>query len=242
MAKKLNVGILETGITADDLIEEHGSYSDMFINLFSDHGWDFDFKIYAVRNDEFPHEISECDAWIITGSKSNVYDNLPWMLKLKQLIQSISKANQPMVGICFGHQIIAQALGGKVEKYSAGWGVGLHEYHITSPISDINDMPETFVINAMHQDQVVEKPEQAHVFAQSDFCPYAGLIYNDKIFTLQGHPEFSLEFEKALILTRMGNTIPEETAKNGLSLLGKQGAQTDSRLVVNWMAKVLHNI
>lgn len=235
----MKIGILATGITPDELIEQFDSYSNMFMKLFSRNGYEFQYDVYDVREGIFPESENDCDAWLITGSKFNVYQNLDWMIKLKALIIDIHASQRPLVGICFGHQIIAEAFGGKVDKYPGGWGVGLHAYELTGECDFIDDGASAFTINAMHQDQVLVKPENAEVFAQSDFCAYAGLIYDDRILTFQAHPEFTLEYEDALVEARKGPVVPTETAEEGLKTLRIEGAKTESDKVVHWMANFI---
>lgn len=235
----MKIGILATGITPDELINQYGSYADMFVQLFDKAQHQFEYELFDVRDGVFPQSVTQCDGWIITGSKFNVDENRDWMIKLKQLIVDVDAAGSPMVGICFGHQIIAEAFGGKVEAFEGGWGVGLHRYEMVGDSSFIADAPESFTISAMHRYQVTAKPDNASVFAESDFCQYAGLVYGDNILTFQAHPEFNLHYEDALVDLRKGTAIPDDTAEAGLATLRQDGAATDSIEVAHWMADFL---
>ena len=233
------IGILATGITPDDLFGEFGSYADMFKRLFKQAGYAFDYATYDVRDDHFPASATECDGWIVTGSKANVYQDLPWMRRLKSLIIEIYEIDRPMLGICFGHQIIAEAFGGSVAKDPNGWGVGLHYYDLVRDTDGLEAGTNGFTLSAMHQDQVLVKPDAAVVVAQSSFCPYAALQYDNRILTLQAHPEFDVNFETRLVRHLRGISVPEDKADQALEGLTTSAATTDSRMVADWMASFL---
>jgi len=206
------IGILETGLLPDDLRANHGAYPDMFAQLLAPH--DFTFRTWSVVAGDFPDRADDADGWLITGSRHGAYEDLPFIPPLERFIRSVHAAGVPLVGICFGHQIIAQALGGRVEKFAGGWSVGPQVY-------DFGGTPRRLM--AWHQDQVTELPPGATVIARSDFCPYAGLRYDDRALTIQAHPEFGPGIVGGLIRTRAPGVVPE-------TLLAPARAQLDTPL------------
>jgi GMP synthase (glutamine-hydrolysing) len=205
----MKIGILLAGHPPDEMAH-NGEYDGYFARLLDGHG--FDFQSWAVVDGIFPKDIREADGWLITGSKHGAYDALDWIAPLEHFIREAYAAPVPMIGVCFGHQIIAQALGGRVEKFDGGWSVGLTDYAMNG---------RSYAINAWHQDQVVEAPTEAEVFAQTDFCAHAGLVYGDKIWTIQPHPEYGGDYIGALIETRGKGVVPDallSDAKDRLDL------------------------
>ncbi len=192
------IGILQTGLAPDQLMGEMGDYPDMFQRLLAGHG--FTFKTWRVLEGEFPPDVKAADGWLITGSKFGAYEDHAWIPPLEDFIRASYAAHVPMVGICFGHQIIAQAMGGRVEKFTKGWSVGATDYDFGG---------KTMRLNAWHQDQVVEKPETAQVIGTNDFCSNAALLYDDRMFTVQPHPEFRPDFVDGLMKTRGKGLVPD---------------------------------
>jgi GMP synthase-like glutamine amidotransferase len=193
------IGILQTGLAPDVLVDKSGDYPDMFETLLAGNG--FTFRTYRVVDGILPASVSECDGWLITGSRHGAYEDHPWIPRLEDFIRNSYAAHVPLVGICFGHQIIAQAMGGKVEKFSQGWAVGPTDYDFDG---------ETITLNAWHQDQVTRKPEAAKVIASNDFCANAALLYDDRAFTVQAHPEFRSDFVDGLMQTRGKGVVPQD--------------------------------
>ncbi|MCX7286164.1 MAG: type 1 glutamine amidotransferase [Rhodobacterales bacterium] len=198
----MQIGILQTGESPDALRAEMGDYPDFFETLLAGRG--LTFRRFAVLRNEFPADIHACDGWLITGSRFGAYEDHPWIPPLEDFIRAAYAAHVPVVGVCFGHQIIAQAMGGKVEKYQGGWSVGPTTY-------DFGD--RSYTLNAWHQDQVTQKPEGAQVLATTEFCENAALLYDDRMFTVQPHPEFRREFIEGLIRFRGPGLVPDPILK-----------------------------
>lgn len=234
--KGVKVGILETGVPPDELIAGHGSYADMLSNMLMASGYPFEFEIFSVYRDEFPNAVDECDGWVVTGSASSAYDSDPWIDRLKTLIRQLHALHTPMLGICFGHQVIAEALGGRVERFNGGWGCGLHHYQTEADLAD-SLKKDSLALHAMHQDQVVERPIEAEVILHSAFCANAGLRYGEEIVTLQPHPEFSRVFETELLCSRAGQSISREQVK---SALASMAVDSDASVVARWLAEFLY--
>ncbi|MTH79316.1 type 1 glutamine amidotransferase [Paracoccus aestuariivivens] len=205
----MRIGILKCGQSPELLRGELGDYDTMFEKLLSGRG--FDFTSYHVENMDFPGDVHDADGWLLTGSRHGVYEDHAFIPPLEDFIRKAYAGHIPMVGICFGHQIIAQALGGKVTKFDGGWAVGPQDY-------EFGDSQIT--LNAWHQDQVVERPKGAEIAATNDFCENAALVYDDRAFTIQAHPEFHDHFVEGLIETRAKGVVPDPVLKGARARIG----------------------
>ena len=223
----MKLAILETGRPPGDLAERFGDYPAMFERLLAP---GFDVESFDVQSGRFPDEGAH-DAVLITGSPAGVYDPLPWIAPLMDFIRAAKGSK--MVGVCFGHQVMAEALGGRVVKSDKGWGTGLHRYAIVHPEPWLDGAGE-IAVPASHQDQVVVQPPHSEVVAASEFTPYAALAWTDRpAISFQFHPEFSPEFAKALIAERYDRVPDPDRAIASLD-----GAN-DSARVGGWIRRFL---
>ncbi|HEV8408277.1 MAG TPA: type 1 glutamine amidotransferase [Sphingomicrobium sp.] len=223
----MKLAILETGRPPGALAHEFGDYPAMFAALL---GSEFEVESFDVEKSELP-ENGAHQACLITGSPAGVYDPLPWIEPLGQFIRS-SDASK-MIGICFGHQIMAEVLGGHVEKSDKGWGAGLHRYTIVRSEPWI-DTGGTIAVPASHQDQVVVQPPATEVVVASDFTPFAALAWTDRpAISFQFHPEFSPAFAKALIGKRY-DVVPDPEAA-----MASLDAPNDNERVAGWIRRFL---
>lgn len=202
------VGLLECDHVDDRFRDIAGDYADMFAALLPH----VDLVGYDAVNGVLPKEPEECDGWLLTGSRFSAYDDEPWIAALSAFVRGCDGATVPTAGICFGHQLLAQALGGRVERAASGWGVGAHV------ISTADD--DRWRLLFMHQDQVVALPPAATVAGRTDHCPIAMFRIGASSFGIQAHPEFTREYELALIDARVGRLGVDAAASARASLDG----------------------
>jgi len=229
----MKIGILEAGLLREAMAARFDPYLVMLADFLGLAHAAFDYHTVSVVRGETPAGVHDCDGWLITGSRHGVYDRLDWMPPLEDFIRQLAAAQVPLVGVCFGHQIIASALGGEVVKSERGWGVGLHRYQVDRRYAWMHGGEEQAALYAFHQDQIVKCPADAKVFLSSEFCPYAGLAYGDSIISVQAHPEFEAAYETALLEAYGGSVVPNAVAAAGLESMA-DGARADTALVANW--------
>jgi GMP synthase-like glutamine amidotransferase len=235
----MRVTILETGRAPGRLCEDYPRYPDMFVSLLSKADKNLAFETVALVDGSPLPDPASCEAVLITGSPSGVYDSTPWMDKLRTFVRAAFKAGTPMIGVCFGHQIIADAMGGVVRKSDKGWGVGRHTYEIIERRPWMNDAKASVSLSVSHQDQVIEPPPGAVTLARSKHTEHAMLAYEGApVMSLQGHPEFSDAFVSALYGARRGKTLSDEVVDAALASLAKP---EDSALTAEWMIRFLRS-
>ncbi|MEM6664591.1 MAG: type 1 glutamine amidotransferase, partial [Pseudomonadota bacterium] len=217
------------------LNQRFDEYPEMFGKYFASADPTVTATGFAVVDGELPQAPDVCDAWLVTGSKYGVYDDVPWIEPLKQFLRDARAAGVPIIGICFGHQIMAEAFGGRAVKSDKGWGCGVHDYDVTQKPGWMAVEGGSFTMHAMHQDQVVALPDDATRLATSPFCKNAMVSYGDPeapdAISIQPHPEFDRDFAEALVDLRGADLLTQprvDAAKKSF------GAPVDGANFLKW--------
>jgi len=230
----LHVGLLQCGHVHPEVAADNGDYPELFADLLGHHG--IELRTYRVTEGELPASTSECQGWLVSGSANSAYEDLPWIPPLEETLRSMVDDRSPMVAVCFGHQVLAQALGGRVAKSPEGWGVGIQRYELIGvPQSWMAPATNVVKVLASHQDQVVELPQGAELRARSAHCPIAAFTVGDSALAMQPHPEFTPAVSRGL-LDRRRDAIGPPTADAALASLAEPA---DRDLVATWMARFL---
>lgn len=225
----MKVGLLECDDVVGRFAEVKGGYREMFAALLPG----LQFRYYEAHRGQLPSSPLECDAWVCTGSKYSVYDGTPWIADLAAFIRSLGE--RKFVGICFGHQMLAHAMGGEVAKAKQGWGVGVLKVDVLRNEPWMQPPMKTFSIQHMHQDQVIRVPKGSVLLGESDHCEVGMFRLGDTMLGIEGHPEFTVEYGAALIRAREPQ-IGKPGAETALKSLDRE---TDGRAVGRWIERFL---
>ncbi len=235
MIEIMNLGLLE----CDHVLERYrhiaGDYREMFTALLERHAPLASIRPYDVCNGEFPGSLDACEAYLCTGSRYSVYDDAGWIHTLKDFVRRLHEDERPFVGICFGHQMLAEALGGKVSRAETGWGAGVHNVEVIRPERWMEPEQSNCKLQYMHQDQVERLPENAAVLGQSDHCPVAMFSAGSSMIGIQAHPEFPKAYSEALLNDR-AERIGVERVRAALESLNQA---TDEEIVTEWIVGFL---
>jgi GMP synthase-like glutamine amidotransferase len=177
------------------------TFPHLFYRLFDPVSPHLSYKLFDVQKGEFPDGLKQDELYIISGSRAGAYEDIPWVKAVLEFIRRGYNENIKMAGVCFGHQAIAQALGGKVEPSPKGWGAGARRSKITHPKALRFFPGGELCLYYNHNDQAVTLPPMAERIATSDFCENEAFIIGDNILCFQGHPEYTKEYMEHVIET-----------------------------------------
>lgn len=229
------IAILKTDSVLPQFKNQYGEYPQMLERLVRTLRDDLEFKTYDVVAGEYPQDDSEFDGFFIMGSKASVYDSESWIKQLGEYIQKLHAGKRKIIGICFGHQLLAHVLGGRTEKSEKGWGVGVHASRVINPQAWMQSGGLEFNLLVSHQDQVAELPDQAVHIASNEFCQYSMFSIANHVLGMQGHPEFSAAYALELMNFRQ-HKIGTETFRDGVNSLSQP---THESVITQWMIRFL---
>ncbi|NNC54820.1 MAG: C26 family cysteine hydrolase domain-containing family [Pseudomonadales bacterium] len=226
----MHIGFLNADELKAEFVALYGDYPDMFSHRLRNIEPALQVSTYNAHNGELPASIDEADAYLLTGSKHSVYENELWITRLSDFVRALNAQKKPLIGICFGHQMVAHALGGVVEKAQQGWQVGIKRNTLNSAAKEAGIDASHFQIISSHQDQIIELPKGMEVLASERQCPVAMTRLGKHIFTVQGHPEFDKAYARD-IFTMRRRILGEDTYQRSLESLM---LETDNQAVLNW--------
>ncbi|HBZ92415.1 MULTISPECIES: amidotransferase [unclassified Pseudomonas] len=229
----LRICILETDILRPELVDQYQGYGRMFEQLFAQQPVAAEFSVYNVVEGHYPPDSEQFDAYLVTGSKADSFGTEPWIQTLKEYLLERYQRGDKLLGICFGHQLLALLLGGKAERAEQGWGVGVHSYRLDSKPEWMSPALDELQLLISHQDQVTRLPEKATLLASSDFCPIGAYHIEDQVLCFQGHPEFVHDYSRALLDLRQQH-LGEQIYQQGVDSL--QHSQ-QGNAVAEWMMR-----
>ena len=233
----MKIGILKCDSTNEHFREEHGDYQDWYKSLFQSVEPSLEFETYDVILGEYPKKLQENDVYLISGSRYGANDGDKWIDDLEKFVLELQSRKHPLIGICFGHQMIAKALGGKTELASQGWGVGVQKYQKIVNKPWMEPDLDQFSILSFHKDQVTQLPQDAVLIAENDFCPYSAYYIGKWLISFQGHPELTKDYVRALLYHRE-NILGQEVLENGIKSLEQQ---IQPKIIAKWILNFMHN-
>ena len=205
------LGLLLCDHVPDELTPCFHDYPKMFEKAFTSAGINIKWQFFDVTKEELPTSINLCDGYLISGSRHSVNDNKQWINSLILFSKEVHDANIPIVGLCFGHQILAKALRGKVEKARQGWGIGHKQYKVNGHETNLLlEADSNITVPVCHQDQITELPNGSVRIASNEHCQNFIIFFGNHTLGIQGHPEFETAYLNALIEYKKNELTDEE--------------------------------
>ena len=216
---RFRLGVLQCDEVRAELKSEHGDYDQMITNAITGADRNIYSRTYRIFEGSLPASAYDCDGWITTGSRHSVNDESDWTKDFLGFVESAFNSDRPFVGICYGMQMMAKALGGVVEMAPVGWSVGVKTSQLYVKEEWLDEsLTKTVNLLVSHKEQVVRLPERARCIAGSDTCANAIIGLGSSMIGFQGHPEFSPDYARALMEVRR-DVIPTKTIDSGLGSL-----------------------
>lgn len=231
----MRIGILTCDAVREPLAARHGEYHQMFERLLTAVRPELEIVPFRVYEGEYPARLDVCDAYVITGSRYSVYEPTPWIRRLEDYVRALYQARRPTVGVCFGHQMMGLALGGRTEKAAQGWGIGRQAAEVLKPAAWMEPFAAQYAVFVSHQDQVTVLPPGAERLATNPYCPNAMFVAGDIFLGIQGHPEFTGAYARDLVVGREALYGAELIAR----AMPTYAQPVDSLLVARWMLAFL---
>ncbi|MES2880120.1 MAG: amidotransferase [Pseudomonadota bacterium] len=228
--------VLDNDVLDPEVAPTYTSYGAMCVRLLRDagaQGWSFD--LFNTMQGQYPASFDDYDAVLLTGSKADAFSQEPWVLELRRHVEHLLQTKKKLVGVCFGHQLIALCLGAKVGRAPQGWGTGRMSYQWHAPEMAQSQGRTEVSLLASHQDQVFDLPPGATLLASSEFCPVAAFAVGKEVFCVQPHPEF-VEDYSAYLLNKRSEALGETHYTNSMNslALGHDGLHV-ARMIVAFL-------
>jgi GMP synthase (glutamine-hydrolysing) len=234
----VRIGLLKCDRVDRDLRMEFGDHSDFFLDLFQIYTPPVLLEVFDAQKEKYPENISDYRGYICTGSRFSVYDDEPWIIRLQAFIRKLYDNRIKFVGICFGHQMIAEALGGRCSLSDNGWGIGVKTAMVYNHQAWMEPALEKYSLLVSHRDQIEVLPPEGRIIAGNDHCPHSMITVGRHFLGIQGHPEFTRPFLRKLMQSRL-DLMGREAVAGATKTLDQK---TDEAIVAQWIIHFIDNV